>query len=410
MRRFVLGIIILIVSVWVGLKIAEDPGVALFSWRDWSVEMPLWLFIFCFTLLMLIFYFVISFSDRMSQIFYRWKNWRRFRLKQKSGNKTGRGLLELIEGRWKLAENDLLEGVSQSDAPLINYLAAAKAAHEQAAYEKRDTYLRKAHDLAPQAVVAIGLTEVQLQMEQGQLEQALATLNHLRTVAPKQDVVLTLLKKIYIQLADWKNLLALLPLLRKRKLLTDEQADKLEQHAYEKLLDAAEKKAVGLSALQDLWRTMPKKSQTDARLIYCYTKQLLNYPEAAATAEELIYKSLRKSLNEDLIRLYGLLTTSNPSKQLTHTEKWLGTNDGHAVLLLTAGRLCMRCQLWGKARSYFEESLALKKEAETYLEYAGLLEQLGEHETAKQNYREGLKLLGVERSNNPVLSPDRRAT
>jgi HemY protein len=49
--------------------------------------------------------------------------------------------------------------------------------------------------------------------------------------------------------------------------------------------------------------------------------------------------------------------------------------------------------LWGKARSYFESSLAIAPSAEAYADNARLLEQLGENSTALQKYREGLMLI-----------------
>ena len=39
--------------------------------------------------------------------------------------------------------------------------------------------------------------------------------------------------------------------------------------------------------------------------------------------------------------------------------KWLERHAEDAALLLTAARLCMVAELWGKARSYLESSLAI---------------------------------------------------
>ena len=43
MKRLIIYLIILVAAVWLGLKIAEDPGYALFAYQRWTVEMPLWL-------------------------------------------------------------------------------------------------------------------------------------------------------------------------------------------------------------------------------------------------------------------------------------------------------------------------------------------------------------------------------
>ncbi len=393
MRRFVIGIIILIFSVWLGLRIARDPGLALFTYNNWSVEMPLWFAVLSLIVLMVIVYFLVRFLTGIDSSFYRWKNWLRWRRKNKAYSKTNRGLIELIEGHWRTAENYLLDGIPQSDTPLINYLAAAKAAHELAAYDKRDAYLREAHVISPQADIAIGLTQAQLQFDQGQLEQALATLNHLRSIAPSHAVVLKLLQKLYVRLADWKGLLKLLPSLRKAKLLTPEHFSLFEMHVYQEILNSTANKTESLQTLHEFWKNVPRHLQKNPSLIACYVKQLLRFPGVSVEVEDLINRTLKKSWDSELVKIYGLLITDDSKKQLSHAEKWLKQYPNQAVLLLTLGRLCLRCQLWGKARSYLEDSLKLEAMSETYVEYGKLFEQLGDMSAAIQNYREGLALL-----------------
>jgi HemY protein len=395
MRRFILILLIFILSVFLGLKIAKDPGFAFFSYQQWSVEMPLWFAGLLLVILFFIVYLFIRVIDSVDFSVYRWKNWRYWRRKNKSYSTTNRGLLELIEGDWRVAENHLLSGISQSDAPLINYLAAAKAAQQQGAYDKRDSYLRKAHDLAPHAELAVGLTQAQLLFEQGQLEQALATLGHLRSIAPKNKIVLKLLERLYVHLGDWQELLALLPSLRKVKLINQEQNQIFEKKIYCELLKAAKDKNEGLSGLQLMWNSLPRKLQKDPEMMITYAGLMLSYPAAAAEVESMLGRIIKQGWNEDAVRLYGLLVMPSQTKQLSKAEIWLKNYPDQAALLLTLGRLCVRCQLWGKARNYFESSLKLQASSETYIEYGKLLEVLGEQTAAVSSYREGLLLAAV---------------
>jgi HemY protein len=392
MWRFIWLLIILIASVWLGLQIAKDPGLAFFSYKQWSVEMPLWFATVIFIATLFILYFLITFFDNVSRLVYRFKSWLHWRRKHNAYSKTNRGLMELIEGRFKNAEHDLLEGLSQSDATLVNYLALAKAAHEQAAYDRRDTYLRKAHAAAPDADVVIGLTSAQLQMSQGQLEQALATLKHLKSLAPKHVLVLKLLERVYVHLGDWHALLALLPKLYKAGVVNREQLTMLEKKVYEEILKSFNSREAGLSDLHDLWETVPRKLQKEPGVIYCYAKQLLNYPDDGHEIEYLIYKVLKKTWDMPLAKLYGIVKTTDPKKQLSHAETLLKQYPNEAVLLLSLGRICVRSQLWGKARSYFQESLNLEAHADTFAEYGKLLEHLGDSTAAMESYRDGLDL------------------
>lgn len=389
MRRFIWILIILIVSVWLGLLIAKDPGLALFSYRQWSVEMPLWFAVLCFIGILFIGYFLMHFLNRIDSAFYRFKNWRLLRRKHKAYSKTNRGLIELIEGHWKNAEYYLSEGIAESDAPLINYLALAKAAHERGDYDRRDAYLRKANAKTPHADVAIGLTQAQLQLNQGQFEQALATLGHLRQIAPRHAYVLKLLERLYIRLADWKNLLKLIPSLYRSRVITRDQSILLEKKAYQELLKSLSTHH-DEQALHALWYSIPRKLKKDPQIIYHYVCLLHHKPADTEEAYELINQTLKKTWDRDLVRFYGLLNTAYTSKQLAHAENWKKKYPNQAILLLTLGRLCVRCQLWGKARSYFEDSLKLEANAETYTEYGKLLEHLGDTSTAIQSYRDGL--------------------
>ncbi len=393
MWRFIWLLIVFMASVWLGLQIAKDPGIAFFSYRQWSVEMPLWFATVLFIAMVLILYFITTFIDDASNLVYRFKSWLHWRRKHHAYSKTNRGLMQLVEGHFKNAEHDLLEGLPKSEAALVNYIALAKAAHEQAAFDRRDTYLRKAHALAPDAEVVIGITQAQLQMKQGQLEQAFATLKHLKTLVPKHALVLKLLERVYVHLSDWQGLLSLLPSLYKAGVVDREQCIMLEKKTYEEILKSFNARESALSALHELWATIPRKFQKDPGVIACYAKQLLNYPDDGQEIELLIYKTLKKSWNKTLAQIYGIVKTTDPKKQLAHAETLLQIYPNEAVLLLSLGRICVRSQLWGKARSYFQESLNLEAQAETFAEYGKLLEHLGDSTAAMESYRDGLSLV-----------------
>lgn len=393
MRRFLFLLLVLIVSVFVGFKIAEDPGYALFAYQHWTVEMPLWFAILSFVLIVFLLSLISQFFSGIDTTWSRWRNWLWMRRKHKAYSKTNRGLIELIEAHWKVAENYLMEGVDQSDAPLINFLAAAKAAQEQGAYDRRDAYLRKAYDLSPQSHIAVGLTQAQLQLHQGKLEQALATLNQLRNQAPKQALVLKLLERVYIQLGDWKSLLKLTPALYKANLITSDQMFMLESKAYQELLRATAKTNSPYAA-KEIWKLIPRKLQKNPDLVCCYVKQLLPYSECLVEVEELIVTVLKHNWQAELVKIYGKLKTAHAAKQLKTAEDWQRQYGAHACLYLTLARLSVSNQIWGKAKQYFEDCIRTEALPEAYLEYGNLLTQLDEDQAAVRIYREGLQNVG----------------
>jgi len=390
MIRFLFIVLVLIASVFLGLKIAQDPGYVIFAYQNWTVEMPLWFMVIATIVTLLILYFILRFFDGIETTWFNFKNWLRMRKKYKSYSKTNRGLIALIEAQWKLAENNAMSGVDQSDAPLINFLVAAKAANEQGAYERRDTYLRRAYDVAPQSSTAIGLVQAQFQINQNKYEQALATLNHLNAEAPKQPLVLQLLEKVYLHLGEWKNLLNILPSLKKAKLITAEQYVKLENTAYQELIKLANK-SNNLAALRQYWDLIPGSVKKSPDVVYAYAVQLLQHAGTSSEVEDLICKSMKRGSHDGLILLYGKLQTENALKQLKIAESWEKNYPNNPYLLLTLGRLSVNCQIWGKARQHFEDSLKIKPMSETYLELGNLLYQLKEVDAAVRVYKAGLK-------------------
>jgi HemY protein len=390
MLRLIIFLCVLIFSVWMGLEIIYHPGYVLVFYEPWMMQMPLWFALLAFVLFFLLFYLLIDSIDRLQWLSFKLKNWLRFRREHQSYSKTQRGLMALIEWRFRKAEKLLLAGVNQSIDPLINYLGLAKAAHREGAYERRDSYIKKAYDIAPAAEIAIGLSQAELALDQDQLEQALATLTHLRQLSPRHPRVLSLLEKVYIRLGDWKNLQALIPAMRKADLINSEQAEQFEKNTYCEML----RDATSLTDIEQIWESMPRDLRKNVDVVYAYVKQLRRPAYAlqvdAKKIEELIRRALKEHWHAQLVNIYGTLPFDNLNRQLIIASAWLKKYGPHGELYLLLARLCVRIQLWGKAKDYFEKCLALSANPEASLEYGQLLESLGEIDQAQVQYREGL--------------------
>ena len=110
-------------------------------------------------------------------------------------------------------------------------------------------------------------------------------------------------------------------------------------------------------------------------------------------AEKDLAAEVRRSWRPPLVRLYGLVQSPNPVRQLQIAEGWLRHHSKNPDLLLTAAQLCIRNKLWGKARNYLETVIKIRPTAEAYREYGHLLNELGDGKAAADAYRQGLDLL-----------------
>jgi heme biosynthesis-associated TPR repeat protein len=218
-------------------------------------------------------YLLLRFLVGLRRAPQRLQQWEQRRKALRARNALNRGLIELAEGDWPGAEKRLLKHAADSETPLLNYLAAARAAQQQGAHERRDHYLRLAHQGMPDADIAVGLTQAELQIAHRQMEQALATLTHLRTLAPRHGYVLKMLMRLYERLHDWEHLRDLLPELRKRKVLDAGAAERLEIRLHGELLAQAARGG-DMEALRDAWNRVPRRLLHNPDLVLVYATQL----------------------------------------------------------------------------------------------------------------------------------------
>lgn len=388
-------LLILVLAVLAALWAYQDSGYVLIARGYKTVEMSLALFIVLAVITFLVVYLALRLAINSWHMPSAFRAWRARQRRQRARRDMDRGLIELAQGNWAQAERFLLRHARDSDIPLLNYLSAARAAQKQNAPQRRDDYLGLAHQSMHGAGFAVQLTQAELQLVHGQLEQSLATLMQLHATSPKHPHVLYLLARIYQLLRSWDDLRKLLPDLRKKNVLSPGDLLQLEQLVYRELLTQATQQGK-LEALRACWQQTPKSLRQDLELIRHYVRCLLIL-RANDDAEQLLRDALKKHWDVDLVYIYGLIESSETDRQLTTAESWVKGHENNPVLLLTLGRLCKRNKLWGKARSYLNASLGIKPHSDTYKELGQLLEQLNEHSEAVECYHQGLLLAADEK-------------
>ncbi len=388
MRWLIVAVAVLALVFGAAALLESDPGYVYIDIGQWEVETTVAFALGALAVLFLALYALL----RAVGAVVRSPRWLRKGARGRSSERARRGLtqglIEMAEGRWEKAEKLLTRHADESDTSLLNYLAAARAAQQAGAYERRDAYLKSALEGNPEADVAVSLTQAELQLAHHQTEHALATLNRLRSLAPHHAYVIKLLARLYSELEDWQRLAELVPELRRRGVFEDERLESLERAAQVGRIAQADQDA---EALEQVWRSLPRRMRSDGEVVHEYTRQLIG-AGAHETAEKRIRQFLGRQWSEQLVRDYGLARPDHATRQLNTAEGWYQSRAQSPMLLLTLGRLCVRNRLWGKARTYLEASLELLPRAETFYELASLLDELGEIGAAREQYRRGLRL------------------
>lgn len=388
-------------AIGIGLFAHDYPGHMVLRLPGWRIETSFSFFVVALLVTIIVLVILLRVLIGLWRLPARAVRWRSDRKRLRGEGYMRRGLLALIEGDWKRAEKLLEKGAGDSRAPLINHLAAARAAQEQGELERRDNYLRLAHQQSPNADIIIGIAQAELQMNQQQTEQALATLKHLYDRKPDQTHIQQMLVQTYSQVGDWESVLQLLPQLARAKLMSREARHELELKAYIGLMQRAGARR-HRESLDAVWHDTPRKLRDEPRLLAAYVSECIRIGETSG-CEPLLKTALKKRWAPELMELYSQIEGDDPIKQLDFAEKFLDEHPRNATLLLAAGRLSLRSGLWGKAKAYLKDSIDAQPLAETYRELADLLRQQGEHSEASRYYQQGLIMAtGGRRSDEPI--------
>jgi HemY protein len=379
----------------VALFAYNDPGYVMVQYRGWILESSLVLTLLALLAGAVALYLLTWLTGSLLRLPRRLRDWRRQRAARRAQSALVRGFLDLHAGQYQRAEQRLNKYAGYGDTvAVLNYLGAARAAHALGADARRDSYLELAQESTGGAEPAVTLTRSELLLERGQYADALADLTRVQALQPKNVVMLEQLLRLYRETRDWNSLLELLPALRRQHAIDPARAEQLELQAYHSLLAGRGGKGAE-QTLNEIWQRIPKGLADRVELVRDYVRGLIE-SGAPDQAEAVLYRSVTRQWSHELIYLYGLIAGGQPDRQLRRAEEWLSGHETDPVLLLTVGRLCRRNALWGKARQYLESCIRSGGGYEAFNELAGVLEKMGERETALVYYRRGLALKEAE--------------
>ena len=179
-------ILTLFASVWIALFLRQDPGYAMVSVGQWTIETSFAVFLIALFLLFSLFYFLV----RLGVHFWRSpaltsaasRQWEQQRARQL----FDKGLQQMAAGHAAEAEKMLLKGASSSETPAQHYLTAARASHQSSEEKwRRDLHLRKAEECQGVDPVTVQLTRAEFLLDDQKPEQARPLLESLRASHPR---------------------------------------------------------------------------------------------------------------------------------------------------------------------------------------------------------------------------------
>jgi HemY protein len=379
---WVIGLFALAVALTVAAR--YNSGFLLLVMSGYRVELSVNLAVVVLLIAFLVFYAVLRTVLLALAMPRRAAEYRREQERVRARKALEDSLRAYFEGRYGRAERGAAQSAAAGEWPALSLAVAARSAHELRNFSARDGYLEQMEGGAQDGYLR-DITRAELLLEERRYHDALRALERL----PDRHAGALKLELRAQQLAkNWDQVLALLPQLEKRKVMDPAVLEQLRRYA---LTENLKRKALDARSLREYWDKLPTADRQDTR-VAAAAAQCFIALGGCSEAHGIIEESLAKTWDSTLLPLYVECLPRDARKHLERAEEWLKQHPGDPVLLLALGLLCMQQSLWGKARSYFEASLAVEPGHTAYVKLGELLERMGKADEASQVYRRGLDL------------------
>jgi HemY protein len=376
--RWVVGLILVaVLAAFAWHWVADDPGYVLIHLRGTTVQMT----VVTAVVLLLALWAAISLLVALIRWPFGAMNRRHRRL---SRRRLADGLVALIEGRHGEAERDLNRAARYPSVRGPALLAAAEAAERHGESKRAIETLDLAAQETPRAARVL---RARLMRRTGRAAEAVTLL------APEAESG-ALAPAGWVEFAeaslasdDPRNAMRALEPLRKSGELGAATFNDLEGRVVAANILAARDGA----ALAALWSQLPKGQRRLPAAIDAYARQAMRFGQSMAAMDE-IESALRREWSPLLITTYGSMGAEDLDQRVRRAEAWIDTHPNDPALLTAVGRMCVRMQLWGKAKPYLERSLAIEPTAAAWEALGDVYLGEKQPELAQRCYRNAFAL------------------
>lgn len=306
--------------------------------------------------------------------------------------KQDAALVALLEGRYGRARELADEALALPRSGGLPALIGARAALEMRDFGAVATLLARPDARVTSLAVPRLMLEAEMALEQGQPGEALARLDALGREAGTHTAALRLSLRALSAAGRPAAMPPIVDQLVRRKVYDAEQGAMVRASAH---ADALAGLVHDASGLRDYWSRLPDADRLHPRVARAAAAGFLRLG-GDRDAVEILTRVLERQWDPALVELFAECRPADGSRQLEIAERWLGQHSDDATLLSALGRLCERAQLWGKARTYYEASLALADHWRTRVLLGEMLARLGRDDEANAHLAAALKLALAE--------------
>jgi len=389
MIKTLVYVVLILIGLYLSPLIVGQSGYVYIAIGDYQIETSLvigvvGLIVFYFALQLLEWLILLLLNMLLSSR-YLPEQWRRKAAKKH----TLTGALALAEEDWPAAEKAMAKGAEKGEIPVLNLFAAARAAHYQGDITARDHYLTQAEN-NPIAKTAVYTSRTRYLMKQGELTQARVVLDKLNPTSKSSAPVLKLAQELYLQQNDWQALKLLLPILKKRQLLSETEFNQLNTKTNSILMVNAAKTSE--AELNKCWHWLSKSERKQDELVVAYAHGLTQYGHKDK-AIKLIIKQLSAAPSAALFAAIPDLIDAQDQEVRKLLSRLETTHENDADYQMCLAKLAIQSRDTKQAKTHWQNVCRMAPTHQSWLALAQAQEQLGENSSAANSYRNAANII-----------------
>ena len=370
-------------AVALSIALRGNDGYALFVLHPWRVEISLNLLGILLVAVFVTAYFLVRVVWHTLALPSHVRGFRERRREEKGFKALLKAIQALFEGQFARAEK-LASGAHELGAvPGLASLLAARATQRLRELDRRDRWLERAKAGDGDWRLARLMTTAELLLDERRFDEARSVLRELRSSGPEHVASLLLLLRAEQGMANWEEVIRVAKLLEKRNVMPPEALEGINVNARIALLS---RKTLDPEGLARCWEEMPRSDRIRPKIASAAARAFIQLGDCRG-AHRIIEEALERNWDGALALIYGECIDDDAHERIERAERWLRDRPGEAELLLTLGRLCVQRELWGKAQSYLEASLATRPTQAAHVAIAQLFERIGRTEQAARHFR-----------------------
>jgi HemY protein len=365
-----------------------DQGYVQIAYAHWRVEMSLLLAIVLALGAFVALHALLRLAQHTVALPSYVRGYRARRRREQAQAALADALQAWLEGRYVRAEKEAARAYEGGAGAGVAAVIAARSAHELGAPERRALWLERADAAGAQSAAL--LSRAVMALADRDYARAREPLRSLQDSGARHIATLRLLMRAERGLRNWEEVLRVTAQLAKRGAIAPALAEDFRSQAHVELLAQA---AAERGRFEERWNRIPDRERANPRVAAAAARHARALG-LAALAREALEQGLAADWDATLVSLYGELPRMEPAARgaearlrIERAERWLLEHAQDAALLAALGRLCVDAELWGKAQSYLEASLAFGESRDTHLALARLHERFSRSAEAQRHYR-----------------------